>query len=247
MAIIALKAWYIEQYEPLRELTKRPHHLRLSRSSLLKSGLRADFLDEPQIVKDSLWFGRYLEGETVEFYIEGSGGYAISNIDLISQEIYFTKQEITAILEPKIYISSPESEVVAVIRQFLEQLNKQIRTPLSLEETAIADSTQPRLSDSRLRKIRRSLMFIADGTPVSVVGDKLILNPNTCIELGYAIATKQKNQILLIHQQRPELTGKYPFELSAHQQLGYQKVDQLEEMLPKIMGTLLRQLKINYG
>jgi len=37
-------------------------------------------------------FQRYLEGEIVEFYIEGSGGYAISNIDLISHEIYFTKQ-----------------------------------------------------------------------------------------------------------------------------------------------------------
>ena len=30
------------------------------------------------------------------FYIEGSGGYTISNIDLVSHEIYFTKQDVMA-------------------------------------------------------------------------------------------------------------------------------------------------------
>ncbi|MEO1148538.1 MAG: hypothetical protein AAFY26_23450, partial [Cyanobacteria bacterium J06638_22] len=73
MAIIALKAWYLEEYEPIRELEKRPHDLRLSKNSLLKSALRADFLDDSDEVKESDWFQRYLDGETVEFYIEGSG------------------------------------------------------------------------------------------------------------------------------------------------------------------------------
>lgn len=104
MAIIALKAWYLQEYEPIRELEKRPHDLRLSKNSLLKSALRADFLDDSEEVKKSIWFQRYLEGEAVEFYIEGSGGYAISNIDLISHEIYFTKQEIMAHLEPTIFL-----------------------------------------------------------------------------------------------------------------------------------------------
>jgi hypothetical protein len=91
MAIIAVRAWYLQEYEPLRELEKRPHDLRLSKNSLLKTGLRADFLDDREEVKRSVWFERYLEGDPVEFYIEGSGGYAVANIDLISQEIYFTK------------------------------------------------------------------------------------------------------------------------------------------------------------
>ncbi|MGC1245271.1 MAG: hypothetical protein WA865_03590, partial [Spirulinaceae cyanobacterium] len=94
MAIIALKAWYIEDYEPIKQVIQRPHDLRLSRNSLLKSGLRADFLNDTQEVRNSDWFERYLEGEEIEFYVEGSGGYAISNIDLISQEIYFTKQDL---------------------------------------------------------------------------------------------------------------------------------------------------------
>jgi hypothetical protein len=46
MAIIALKAWYLEQYEPIHQIVQRPHDLRLSQNSLLKAGLRADFLDD---------------------------------------------------------------------------------------------------------------------------------------------------------------------------------------------------------
>ena len=46
MTIIALKAWYLEQYEPIKEVVKRPYNLRLSRKSLLKTALRADFLDD---------------------------------------------------------------------------------------------------------------------------------------------------------------------------------------------------------
>ena len=90
MAIIALKAWFLEKYEPVKELEKRTHDLRLSKNSLLKSGLRADFLNDSEEVKKSAWFQRYLEGESVEFYIEGSGGYSISNIDLISPSITFS-------------------------------------------------------------------------------------------------------------------------------------------------------------
>ncbi|MEO1744775.1 MAG: hypothetical protein AAFR99_23620, partial [Cyanobacteria bacterium J06629_9] len=73
MAIIALKAWYLQDYEPIKSLEDRPHDLRLAKNSLLKSALRADFLEDIDDVKQADWFQRYLEGELVEFYIEGSG------------------------------------------------------------------------------------------------------------------------------------------------------------------------------
>ena len=53
MAIIALKAWYLQKYEPVKELELRPHDLRLSKNSLLKSGLRADFLEDSEEVRKS--------------------------------------------------------------------------------------------------------------------------------------------------------------------------------------------------
>ena len=105
MAIISLRAWYIQDYEPISELEKRPPDIRLSKKSLLKSALRADFLEDSEEVKASTWFKRYLEGENIEFYIEGSGGYCVSNIDLISHEIYLTKQNLLAQLEPTIFFS----------------------------------------------------------------------------------------------------------------------------------------------
>ncbi|MGF1674976.1 MAG: hypothetical protein ACFCUV_15015, partial [Rivularia sp. (in: cyanobacteria)] len=103
MSIIALRAWYIEKYEPIPELEKRQPDIRISKKSLLKSALRADFLEDSDEVKNSTWFRRYLEGDEIEFYIEGSGGYCVANIDLISHEIYFTKQALLAQLEPTIF------------------------------------------------------------------------------------------------------------------------------------------------
>ena len=60
MAIIALKAWYLSNYEPIRELEGRSHDLRLATNSLLKSALRADFLEDIEDVKQAAWFQRYL-------------------------------------------------------------------------------------------------------------------------------------------------------------------------------------------
>ena len=126
MAIIALRGWYIERYEPLSELRKRPHDIRLSRNSLLKAGLRADFLEEREEIEQAEWFNRYLAGEAVEFYIEGSGSYRIANIDLSSHEIYFTKQEGSAYLDPKIFLSVSEGEYGAQLQEALEEYIRQV-------------------------------------------------------------------------------------------------------------------------
>ena len=141
MSIIALRAWYLQEYEPIRELEKRPPDIRISKKSLLKSGLRADFLEDSEEVKQSSWFRRYLEGENIEFYVEGSGGYCVANIDLISHEIYFTKQTLLAQLEPTIFFSSQAeyAEASDALREELqtsiEKLNKRSRLPLTLVES----------------------------------------------------------------------------------------------------------------
>jgi hypothetical protein len=253
MAIIALKAWYLQRYEPIKELEKRPHDLRLSKNSLLKSGLRADFLDDSQDVKNSEWFGRYLEGETVEFYIEGSGGYAISNIDLISQEIYFTKLEVMGQLEPIIFLSY-QSEYNAssdalrdALCDTLETFNQRSRLPLTLEESRRPAGEPMRLSSTQMRKIRKSLLFIADGTPVTrVEGEKTLLipSPNVCVEIGYALTAKRTEQILLAKMERKDLLGQFPFDLPRYQQLLFQKPDDLRSSLPSVMETLLQRFNL---
>jgi hypothetical protein len=254
MAIIALKAWYLQQYEPIKELEKRPHDLRLSKNSLLKSGLRADFLDDSQDVKNSEWFGRYLEGETIEFYIEGSGGYAISNIDLISHEIYFTKQEVMAQLDPVIFLSyqteyNASSEALRnALSDTLEAFNQRSRLPLTLEESRRPTGEPMRLNSTQMRKIRKSLLFIADGTPVArIEGEKtplLLPSPNVCIEMGYALTSKRTEQILLTKLERSDLPGQFPFDLPNYQQLLYNKPDDLRSSLPSLMETLLQRFNL---
>ena len=254
MAIIALKAWYLQDYEPIRELEKRPHDLRLSKNSLLKSGLRADFLDDSQDVKESEWFGRYLDGETVEFYIEGSGGYAISNIDLISHEIYFTKQEVMAQLDPIIFLSyqtecSRASEALRdSLNDTLESFNQRSRFPLTLEQSRRPVGEPMRLSSTQMRRIRKSLLFVADGTAIAKVDREqtplVIPNPQVCVEIGYALTSKRREQILLVQMERPDLPGQFPFEVPQHQQLLFNHPEDLQKTLPVVLETLLQRFNV---
>lgn len=250
MSIIALRAWYLQEYEPAKELEKRPHDLRLSQNSLLKSALRADFLDDVQDVKQSAWFQRYLEGEIIEFYIEGSGGYAISNVDLISHEIYFTKQEVMAQFEPVIFLcyqtEYPESSdcLRRELQTIVERLNQRSRIPLRVEESHRLTEGPIRLKSTLMRKIRQSLLFIADGTPILYLDSsppQLIPSPKVCVEVGYALQSKRSEQILLAQMERSNLPGQFPFDLPSHQRLLFKNAAELHKILPQIVQTQLQR------
>jgi hypothetical protein len=253
MAIIALKAWYLQEYEPVRELEKRPHDLRLSKNSLLKSALRADFLEDSEEVKNSEWFQRYLEGETVEFYIEGSGGYAISNIDLISHEIYFTKREVMANLEPIIFLcyQSEYTESSDLLRNeiqaHLEKLKDRSRLPLLLEESHRLTEGPVRLNSTLMRKIRKCLLFIADGTPILRIDGtptRLIPSPSVCVEIGYALESKRSEQVLLAQMERPDFAGQFPFDVPNRNRLVFRNKTELHKSLPQAIDTQLQRFNL---
>jgi hypothetical protein len=253
MSIIALKAWYLQEYEPIRELEKRPHDLRLSKNSLLKSGLRADFLEDSEEVKTSLWFQRYLEGETVEFYIEGSGGYAISNIDLRSHEIYFSKQEVMAHLEPTIFLCyqtefSESSELLREeLNRIIETINSRSRLPLTLQESHRLTDGPVRLTSSLMRSIRQCLLFVADGTSIAQIPDTpplLIPSPKVCVEVGYALQSKRSEQLLLTQMERSDVPGQFPFDLPSQNRLLFKDKTQLRKLLPKAVETQLQRFNL---
>ncbi|MEO0406453.1 MAG: hypothetical protein AAF289_03785 [Cyanobacteria bacterium P01_A01_bin.135] len=253
MAIIALKAWYLDEYIPIRELEARPHDLRLSRNSLLKSGLRADFLDEAEAVREADWFERYLNGEPVEFYIEGSGGYRVANVDLISHEIYFAKQETMASLEPTIFFcyqtDYPESGDLLrdEINRVMEDLNGRSRLPLSLEESNRLADGPARLTSNLMRKINQCLLFIADGTPIHQIDGeppRLIPSPEVCVELGYALHSKRPEQVLLLHMERDRDLGPYPFDLANRHRLSFDSQKALRKVLPNAIEAKLRRFQL---
>ena len=254
MAIIALKAWYLEQYEPIKKVIQKPFTLRLSRNSLLKTGLRADFLDDRLEVEGSDWFQRYLEGRSVEFYIQGSGTYIVSNIDLVSQEIYFTKSSSISGLDPVIYYS-PQSyhqtaneAISSTLSTIIENLTERSRIPLILEVTPRTPNSPLRLSNSQFRKISKSLLLIADVTPISSIPgteqSELIVDPNVCVELGYGIQTKDNGQILLLDMERSDLKGMKPFDMAGYKQLSFTDEKQLAKSLPKLINTLLQRYSL---
>ena len=253
MAIIALKAWYLQEYEPIKDLVKRPHDLRLSKNSLLKSGLRADFLEDSDQVRQAAWFQRYLEGETVEFYIEGSGGYAIANIDLSSHEIYFAKQEVMAHLEPTIFLSyqteyAEASELLRdELQSFIESFNKKSRLPLELKESHRLTEGPVRLNSTLMRTIRQSLLFIADSTSIAQIEGtpaQLIPSPKVCVEVGYALQCKRTEQLLVAQMERTDLPGQFPFDLPNQNRLVFKDKAQLHKLLPPLLQTQLQRFNL---
>lgn len=256
MAIIALRAWYLEKYEPIQEIESRPHDLRLSRNSLLKSGLRADFLDDSEEVRQSVWFQRYLEGQPVEFYIEGSGGYAIANIDLRSHEVYFTKQEVMAHLDPVIFLcyqtEFPESSELLreELQAVLDKLNPRSRIPITLKESHRLTDGPVRMDSSLMRTIRQSLLFIADITPiVQISGDagQVIPSPTVCVEVGYALQCKRSEQLLLAQMERPDMPGQFPFDVATQSRMLFKDRANLRKMLPTTVQTQLQQFNLLSG
>jgi hypothetical protein len=254
MAIIALKAWYLQDYEPIKDLEKRPHDLRLAKNSLLKSALRVDFLEDIADVKQANWFQRYLEGDLVEFYIEGSGTYAIANIDLISHEIYFTKADSLANLDPILFLcyqsEYPEARdlLQAELETYLGKFNLKARIPLTLVESHRLSQGPVRLNSNLMRQIRRSLLFIADGTAIlSTQGDPRLLvpNPNVCVELGYALSHKRPEQILLAQMDRTDLPGQFPFDLAVQHKLVFKQKAELHKALPKLLDAKLQRFNLS--
>jgi hypothetical protein len=253
MAIIALRAWYLEKYEPIQELEKRPHDLRLSRNSLLKSGLRADFLEDSEEVKQSGWFQRYLEGQPVEFYIEGSGGYAIANIDLRSHEVYFSKQEVMTHLEPIIFFcyqtEFPESSesLRDELQTVLDKFNTKSRFPITLKESHRLTDGPTRLDSSLMRSIRQSLLFIADTTAIArspADPAQIIPSPTVCVEVGYALQCKRVEQILLAQMERPDLPGQFPFDLPNQNRFPFRDKAQLRKTLSTLLQAQLQRFNL---
>ncbi|MEM9772740.1 MAG: hypothetical protein AAF889_14305 [Cyanobacteria bacterium P01_D01_bin.73] len=249
MAIIALKAWYLDGYEPIAELDQRPHDLRLSKKSLLKSGLRADFLDDAAEVKASPWFRRYLEGERVEFYIEGSGGYAIANIDLISQEIYFTKGNIAAYLEPTIVVSEAMggADWGAIAEEYLGGVEKKLRVPVTVTRSPRLSDNVHRLTQTLARQIRQCLVFVADTTALTSVGSDpglLVPSPQVALELGYGLAVKPADQILVLDATAVGSKGAYPFDLPSYQLVRVPDGEDPAARFGQALGDRLQQLRV---
>ncbi|MEN9203374.1 MAG: hypothetical protein Q6K80_07100 [Thermostichus sp. DG_1_6_bins_120] len=249
MAIIVLKAWYLDSVLSASQVQQKSPDLRLSRTGLLKTAMRADFLDDVEQVKASLWWQRYLEGELVEFYIEGSGAYSISNLDLISREIYFNKRATLSIIEPLIYFCGqsdyPDSSktLQLALEALVETINHRYKPilPLQLQGSPLSEGETLLIDAALIRKLKQALLVVADVTPVQVnERGHPLPSPQVCLELGYALRSKRPEQLLLVQMPREGIEGSFPFELEGSSVL---KLTDLHRLPEQLGAEIIRQLQ----
>ena len=99
-----------------------------------------------------------------------------------------------------------------------------------------------------MRKIRRSLLFIADTTPIAASQQKetatVIPSPHVCVEIGYAIESKRTEQIVLARMERTELSGESPFEWQSSQIIQFRDTKELAKTLPQAIENQLLRFKL---
>jgi len=189
----------------------------------------------------------------VEFYVEGSGTYAIANIDLISHEIYFAKQDSLSNLDPTIFLSyqteyTDSSDMLREeIESFIKKFNNKSRLSVSLIESHRLSQGAVRINSSLMRQIRRSLLFIADATPIlDIEGTppQLIPSPKVCVEMGYALQSKRPEQIILAQMERNDLPGQFPFDTPTRNRLSFEKKSDLKKELPQLLQERLQRFNL---
>jgi hypothetical protein len=98
-----------------------------------------------------------------------------------------------------------------------------------------------------MRKLRQSLLFIADGTPISQIPGtppQLLPSPQVCVEVGYALQCKRPEQIILVQMERSDLPGQFPFDLPGKDRLIFQKPAELRKTLPSLVEERLQRFNL---
>ncbi len=258
MAIIVLKAWYLESALSAAQVQHKQPDLRLSRTNLLKTGMRADLLDDLDKVMASRWYERYQEGELVEFYIEGSGAYSISNLDLISREMYFNKRNTLSFIEPVLFFCgqgqypASSQSIRTTLAKIVDSINRsrQPIAPLVFEQNLSAEDEVTQIDAGLLRKLKTAVMVVADVTPVALVTDpvtQLIPSPQVCVEVGYALQVRKPEEIVLVQVMREEITGRFPFEVDESSYLLVKDGKDLQTQLSTQVSRQLQRAKLIEG
>ena len=157
-------------------------------------------------------------------------------------------------LEPIIYYA-PQSHnqaahegITSALENIIANLSSRSRIPLTLEVTPRNLESPLRLSSSQFRKILKSLLLIADITPIGSISGQnqssLLIDPNVCIELGYGIQSKDNGQILLLNMENKDLDGTMPFDMAGYRQLTFNTPDKIAKSLPKLVDTLLQRYNL---
>jgi len=111
----------------------------------------------------------------------------------------------------------------------IEDINRRRNLSLVLEQGSRDLPASPDVVESILHKIDNATVFIADVTPISKSGGKVIPNPNVMLELGYAIKTLTPARIITIHNDVFGDVRLLPFDLGPERQITYSVAPDVED------------------
>ena len=156
-------------------------------------------------------------------------------------------------LEPTIFLcyQTEFAESSELLRQeltgLLERVNQRSRLPLTLEESHRLTEGATRLNSTLMQKIRKSLIFIADATPIlqfEATPPQPIPSPKVCVEVGYALQCKRPEQLLLAQMDRATINGQFPFDLPSQNRLLFRNKTDLHKVLPPALETQLQRFNL---
>ena len=205
--------------------------IQILKKSLLKTGFRAVCLNIDQS-KSSVWASEFRDGLITLFSIDELGGiFKLVAADFSDGELYLENTKQLGFGDGSIFIATSFNFKFDRMKQAVIEHFKS-RNPQTLVGTnfeLLKGHGAHKINDELFRLIRKCNYFIADITPLSVHQDAYFIkknivsdekfwfsNSNVMIELGYALATRELSNMLLIYNEDfvslPNM--KLPFDIS---------------------------------
>lgn len=107
------------------------------------------------------------------------------------------------------------------IKQACIRISKKLSINIEIDEATRKESGFVDIPQTVFQKIEMCDIFICDITPIQVLGDKLLPNPNVLIELGYAIRGLGVNRIICIHNTDSGEIKNLPFDINKNRVTPY--------------------------
>jgi hypothetical protein len=99
--------------------------------------------------------------------------------------------------------NASRSHIADALLRVVQQLNKDytLVVPLEIEEAARVGDGASRIDVALMQRIRDADYVIADVTPVFAYENRLVVNSNVLIEVGYALAARSPDRLLLVERE----------------------------------------------
>jgi hypothetical protein len=137
--------------------------------------------------------------------------------------------------------------IEAVLPEVIEALNSTagLVRPLEIIRAAAAGDGAIRIDATLQERIRHADFFIGDLTPVYAYNNRLRVNENVLVEVGFALASKDANQIILLALHRDDVPGdgknaQRSFDIDHVRRHEFKTKDQLQHTLKIEVEAALR-------